>query len=143
MADLSISSHPPSRSTARLTLIIMNNKSNFNEMTLDAIQAYHHAWVEQPVGERPLRNRWFHVLVNKEVMQTLAGPDPAALILSQKKLQDNENYQVKVIKSDPDNSTYTGLMRCSVYALWNLWVDMDGFTPMDSLDELDEGPYCG
>jgi hypothetical protein len=133
--------HTPNKDAAKSILqeryspIIMNNKLEFNGMTLDAIRAHHQALVEQPAREQPLTNEWFCVLVDEEVVQTLAGADPAALIATQSSLHDANKYWVKVVESDPDASD-KGWMKCSVYALWDLWVDMDGLTPMAGYEDL-------
>ncbi|KAL2789361.1 hypothetical protein BJX66DRAFT_307010 [Aspergillus keveii] len=124
--------------------IIMDNKSEFDGMTLDAIRAHHQAWIEQPVGERPITNEWCCLLVNEEVVQTLAGADPAALIATQHTVEDYDNHWVKAVESDPEDEDDKGWMKCSVFALWNLWIDMDGHRPMRSYEALyTRGPYCG
>jgi hypothetical protein len=81
--------------------IIMYNKSEFDGMTLDAIRVQHQASIEQPVGERPITNEWCCLLVDEEVVQTLAGADPAALITTQNISEDYNNHWVNAVVSDP------------------------------------------
>jgi hypothetical protein len=122
----------------------MDNKSEYDGMTLDAIRAHHQAWIEHPVGERPITNEWCCLLVDEEVVQTLAGADPAALIATPNTVEDYDSHWVKAIESDPEDEDDKGWMKCSVFALWNLWTDMDGDRPMRSYEALyPRGPYCG
>jgi hypothetical protein len=124
--------------------IIMNNKFEFDGMSLDQIRAHYQALVERPVGERSITNEWFCVLVDEEVMQTLAGADPATLITTQNISDDYNKYWLKAVESDPEDEDDKGWMKCSVYVVWNLWVDMDGHTPMSSYEALyPRGAYCG
>ncbi|KAL5003363.1 hypothetical protein BDV10DRAFT_154839 [Aspergillus recurvatus] len=124
--------------------IILNDKAEFNGMTFEAIRDYHQALVKRPVGELPLTNKYFCVVVDDEVVQTLAGADPAALIATENISDDYNKYWVKVIESDPEDEDDKGWMKCSVYALWNLWIDMDDGRPMRSYEALyPRGVYCG
>jgi hypothetical protein len=142
----------PAKLSAKTTLqetykpIIMDNKSEFDGMTLNALCAHHQALIKQPVGskERPITNEWCCLLVDEEVVQTLAGADPAALIATQNIVEDYDNHWVKAVESDPEDEDDKGWMKCSVFALWNLWIDMDGDRPMRSFEALyPRGPYCG
>ncbi|KAL4744801.1 hypothetical protein BDW72DRAFT_187851 [Aspergillus terricola var. indicus] len=123
--------------------IIWNDKAEFDGMTFEAIRAHHQALVKRPVGERPLTNKYFCVVVDDEVVQTLAGADPASLIATQTS-DDYNKYWVKAIESDLEDEDDKGWMKCSVYGLWNLWVDMDIGRPMRSYEALySGGVYCG
>ncbi|KAL4756111.1 uncharacterized protein BDW70DRAFT_145417 [Aspergillus foveolatus] len=124
--------------------IILNDKAEFDGMTFEAIRAHHQALVKRPVGERPLTNKYFCVVVDDEVVQTLAGANPAALIATENILVDYSKYWVKAIESDLEDEDDKGWMKCSVYALWNLWIDMDDGRPMRSYEALyPRGVYCG
>ncbi|KAJ0413545.1 hypothetical protein BJY00DRAFT_296779 [Aspergillus carlsbadensis] len=129
---------------ARYSPIIMDNKSEFDEMTLDAIRAHHKALRERPAGEQPLTNKWFCVLIDEEVVQTLAGADPAALMATHNIPRDYNKYWVKVVELDQEDESDKGWMKCSVYALWDLWFVMDGIIPMAGYEELNSwGVYGG
>ncbi|KAL3463713.1 hypothetical protein BJX64DRAFT_115715 [Aspergillus heterothallicus] len=124
--------------------VILNNKAEFDGMTFEAIRAHHQALVERPVGERPLINKYFCVVVDDEVVQTLAGADPAALIATENISDDYNKYWVKAIESDPEDEDDKGWMKCSVYALWNAWIAMDDGISMSSCEALyPRGVYCG
>ncbi|KAL4867515.1 hypothetical protein BDV12DRAFT_198208 [Aspergillus spectabilis] len=123
--------------------IVMNDKSEFDGMTMDAIRTHHQALVKRPVGERPITDEWFCVLVDEEVMQSLAGVDSDAIIPPQE-VQDFQKYWVKAVESDPEDEDDEGWMKCSVYGLWNLWDDMNEGTSMHTCQSAYPGrPYVG
>ncbi|KAL4875749.1 hypothetical protein BJY04DRAFT_201276 [Aspergillus karnatakaensis] len=124
--------------------IIMNDKSEFDGMTLEAIRERHQALIERPVGKRSITHPWLCLLVDEEVVQVLAGADPEALIATQDVVRDYSKYWVKAVETDTDDEDDKGWMKCSVYALWNLWDDMEGQVPMSGWEALyPDGPYCG
>ncbi|KAL4974616.1 hypothetical protein BDW66DRAFT_152652 [Aspergillus desertorum] len=129
---------------AKYSPIILNDKAEFDGMAFEAIRAHYQALVKRPVGERPLTNKYFCVVVDDEVVQTLAGADPAALIATENISDDYNKYWVKTSESDLEDEDEKGWLKCSVYALWNLWIDMDDGRPMRSYEALyPRGVYCG
>ncbi|KAL2827931.1 hypothetical protein BDW59DRAFT_159890 [Aspergillus cavernicola] len=107
--------------------IMMSRKSEFNKMTMEGIRAHYKALLAPPSGAWPHNNtnKWFCVLVDDEVAEHLAGADPRALIAAGDKWQNHDKYWVKVIETDPEDKEDTGWMRCSVYSLFALYVDMN------------------
>ncbi|KAL2851084.1 hypothetical protein BJY01DRAFT_245184 [Aspergillus pseudoustus] len=93
--------------------IIMNDKSQFDGMTLDA----------------------YCVVIDDEVVRTLAGADPETLVATQNGWAGANKYWVKTVEPelfDSDGEDDEGWMKCSVYRLWTLWVELDGQRPLAS-----------
>ncbi|KAL4962808.1 uncharacterized protein BDV14DRAFT_202439 [Aspergillus stella-maris] len=127
--------------------IVMNNKSQFDGMSMKDIRAYHGSFIGTPVGERPYTSDFFCILIDEEVMHVLAGANQISLLATEDRVDDGREYWVKTIDTDledEEDEYGRGWMKCSIYSLWSLCLAMDGHLPMKSFAALyPDGPYEG
>ncbi|KAL4775859.1 hypothetical protein BDW60DRAFT_225034 [Aspergillus nidulans var. acristatus] len=138
------------KSAAKTTLlehyqpIIMNDKTRFDGMTLDNVRSHYQAYIEASQDELVCTNENFFVVIDEEVVQTLAGADPAKLLATDDYLRDVRKYWVKAVETDLEDEDDDGWIKCTVYRIWNMWADMDGSRPIRVYAALyPNGPYAG
>ncbi|KAL3488020.1 hypothetical protein BJX62DRAFT_240500 [Aspergillus germanicus] len=110
------------------------------------------AAVPVPVGEeeeglrRPLTNETFCVVIDDDVVENLATAEKEQMLALTERgtfAMKKTTYWVKVVENDPQEEDDEGWMKCSIYRLWTLWVDMDGITGMSTWDAMNDGPFTG
>ncbi|KAL6229169.1 hypothetical protein BDW75DRAFT_235411 [Aspergillus navahoensis] len=141
---------PEEKSAAKTTLlehyqpIIMNDKTRFDGMTLDNVRSHYQAYIEASQDELVCTNENFFVVIDEEVVQTLAGADPAKLLATDNYIRDVRKYWVKAVETDLEDEDDDGWIKCTVYQIWNMWADMDGSRPIRVYAALyPNGPYAG
>ncbi|KAL4797183.1 hypothetical protein BDV19DRAFT_387362 [Aspergillus venezuelensis] len=80
--------------------IVMNNKSQFDGMSMEDIRAYHESFIGTPVGGRFYTSDFFCILINEEVMHRSAGANPTPLFATEDRVDDGRKYWVKTIDTD-------------------------------------------
>ncbi|RDW64388.1 uncharacterized protein DSM5745_09799 [Aspergillus mulundensis] len=159
----------PEQRAAKKTLlenyqpIVINDKGQFDGMALPDIRAHYATYLNTPEGERPYTNESMFVVIDDEGLAILAGTDATKLLASDDSVRDARRYWVRAVDSkleyegdeededeeeeDDDDDDDEGWIKCSVYRLWSLWVDMDGSRPITAWrawGAMDpNGPYCG
>ncbi|KAL4899115.1 hypothetical protein BDW74DRAFT_184117 [Aspergillus multicolor] len=107
-----------------------------SDLHFDTIQSY----IEIPEGtetpRRPYTNENFFIVVDEDVVRALAGLCEQ-ITLAQ--LQEGcmaheplasyaktEDSWVMVVETELWNEGYKGWIKCNIFALWNLWSDING-----------------
>ncbi|RDW64377.1 uncharacterized protein DSM5745_09788 [Aspergillus mulundensis] len=141
--------------------IVMNDRSTFDGMTFEDARVHQQSYIELPEGTagettgRPWTNENFFIVVDEEVVQTLAElcdqVTPAQLQEGSRDDKTFFNYAnrrkwwVKVAETELWEEDDKGWMKCSIFMLWNLWSDMNGEEGMSTWEAMAmrSGVYTG
>ncbi|KAL6229036.1 hypothetical protein BDW75DRAFT_235499 [Aspergillus navahoensis] len=143
--------------------IVMDDHTRYDGMMLEDVRAHYQTYVEVPEGtgisERPYTNENFCLVIDDEVVRVLADLciwlDSHDTIKLEEGCRDNgtfgslENmvkWWVKAVETEVFEEGDKGWLKCSVFTLWRLWVDMsseEGMSTWEAMADNDEGVYWG
>ncbi|KAL4983898.1 hypothetical protein BDW68DRAFT_168021 [Aspergillus falconensis] len=143
--------------------IVMNDRTRYDGMTLEDVRAHYQTYLERPEGtgmsERPYTNENLCFVIDDEVVTVLADLcvwlDSHKAIKLEEGCRTNRSFSslenmvkwwLKGVEADVFVEGDKGWLKCSVFALWSLWVDMcseEGMSTWEAMADNDEGVYWG